>query len=1314
MQSAVMDSVYRSDESLIVTAPTGAGKTVVFELAMARLFLTFPSGSPRPDGSAKVIYIAPMKALCQERHQDWSERFAPLGLRVAELTGDSNELERAAARNADVLVTTPEKWDSTTRMWRSHHSLVGQIGLLLVDEVHLLGDDRGAALEAVVTRMLTLSRSPAVIGTPMGALRVVAVSATAPNADDIATWLGARMCRFGPEYRPCPLTTHVIPLDDSGRNPFLFGKLLDGQLPGVIRAYSDGKPTLVFCATRAATEQAAAAVAQSGVSVNTLSSQGHQALRTAATGIENAKLKSLILSGVAFHSAGLSPRDRRAVEQLFRAGALSVVCTTSTLAMGVNLPARLVVVRGIDQYRAASTWAPYSPFSVLQMVGRAGRPQFDTVGVAVIMCTRAQAPAMQAVGEGSHAIESQLLAKLGSHLAAEIDNGTVACLADADRWVQSTFLATRMRRDPGRYSASSALSADSIDDTLRTSVRGTVEVLKSSGLVQLGVRGPGTLVTTPAGHTMTKLYLSLATAQAFMSLSLASGPAAVLRAVAEADEFSDVSARNTERKDLNSINKHPDMVFPLRTSVKSGPLKVACLIKAALIGLPISSRALNAEAASLVQQASRLTRGLAEMLRFRGGGRAAAHAARLATALSAGTFATGANVFRQAKGVGDAATAALAAAGIDSIPAALSAGADAVATVCGRKAPFGETVLAAVTATPRPAVEVGADGRLILRSLPWTPTGLAGPAVTRPRGFQDQWTVAAYHSKTLAPLLGVALLGEDLDGYVVQLDPELVRGGLAVVEVIHSAVAGTEARFGAPDVAAITEADDDGTVGKQKLKAAAKAESLDRGAGVVIAESLPAPSAAIRRSSGASTGAGALVPSARDSDSSGLASLRAHRAAAAGANPDIAEFAHTHRSDQLASSVLPDALTPVPTTTSAAARETCSFEADYLPLARHAPSGPQFVAPKAAADPIRLPLSAGSSGSAGSAGPPQHAACAPLHPAGPSLAPAPSVDAAPTAPRTQRPISHFLASAPSVHAVPAAPVVSQKPSGPVQSRIEMSAWERQAKRLNASSHAASPADAKPHAEPQFGRDDSPFAPSEPLSAAEEARLSAMGYFRRRPCAEAQTQTGPPSPLPPDYTGLAAPTPASLAQWGHTPPSVVEVAGVTPQRCDFASFPDAGHSTEPTTTPLISGVHARFRQFDLARRPNFPFLDSQAPPSQSVPARALGVDLAAQTAPFPRQRHNLATRPAGLRAGQSPMPQLRYALPSPLPSPNRTAAEVRAETRPGGHGLPTPPRAGDKRPVFTSLAADADDVERFLARAARASSAPDASRGFRIW
>lgn len=359
IQTKSLDDALYTDKSLVIGAPTGSGKTVVFELAILRLILL---KEIKNIADFKVIYMAPIKALVSEKFDVWKNKFSTYGLSCCELTGDSDLEDYFELTNVQLILTTPEKWDFMTRRWKHNRALMKQIKLLLIDEVHTINDgSRGATLEAVINRMKTVKefekfvdRKDGENSPSIGEIRFVAVSATIPNIDDLAKWLGksespAAFHQMDESQRPVPLKKVVLGYaKPSPFSAFKFDLMLNYRLSHVLELYSEMKPSIVFCSTRKGTTQAAQVLAKEMKFF--FRQEDIQWLRKASYQIRDSKLSELVTKGIAYHHAGMDVNDRKLVEKMFLSGRVAVLLSTSTLALGVNLPAHLVIIKSTQHY----------------------------------------------------------------------------------------------------------------------------------------------------------------------------------------------------------------------------------------------------------------------------------------------------------------------------------------------------------------------------------------------------------------------------------------------------------------------------------------------------------------------------------------------------------------------------------------------------------------------------------------------------------------------------------------------------------------------------------------------------------------------------------------------------------------------------------------------------------------------------------------------------------------------------------------------------------------------------------------------------
>lgn len=567
-------------------APTGSGKTTIFELAMLAA-LRGPNATESVVGGLnrrKVIYLAPNRALVAEKARDWRARFGQIGITFAELTGDQDfggdiwgEIE-----NVDVILATPEKFDRVTRLDanRGGMSFFSDVAAVLIDEVHLIGDSRGGCLEVIVSRLKLLSKSAALLHSHLRSVRFGAVSATIPNItmQNLASWLGAEldgMFVFGEEYRPVKLQTYVRTFSD-GTNDFLFAKFLKNHVYGVILQFYRGKQTLVFSGSRDnALQTAKQLVLTSRENGNMfLHPQCARLLQEASTRAKNKSLADCIVSGVAFHHAGLEKEDRELAETLFRERLLIVLCSTSTLAVGVNLPAYLCVVAGTEIYDGGGAYKEISNDNLLQMIGRAGRPQYDTEGVAVVMTKNSLKTRYEGLVHGKYPLESSLRTSLPESLNAEISCRTVNSFNDALEWLQSTYYFIRMSSEPKKYGVQHGESAH---DASKRTISATLRELCTTGMC---AHANNSIQPLKAGDIMSLRYLRFKTMQDIMRCVSTSSFAELLRLLCESDECSDIKLRRDEKKVLKELNQSDIVRFPLReVTGKTKKLSVSKVIR---------------------------------------------------------------------------------------------------------------------------------------------------------------------------------------------------------------------------------------------------------------------------------------------------------------------------------------------------------------------------------------------------------------------------------------------------------------------------------------------------------------------------------------------------------------------------------------------------------------------------------------------------------------------------------------------------------------------------------------------------------------
>ncbi|MEM2952764.1 MAG: DEAD/DEAH box helicase [Candidatus Bathyarchaeia archaeon] len=391
--------------NLVLATPTASGKTLVAELCALKHVL---------EREGKVVYLTPLRALASEKYEEFRKYSAitkPDGKRISVgiSTGDYDSSDPWLERY-DIIIATNEKMDS---LLRHKAKWMDEISLVVADEVHLLNEaERGPTLEVVLARLMQTNPD----------IQILALSATINNVEEVGGWLKAEYITT--EWRPILLKEGILlhneiqfkdgdakKIEKETRNP---------AINLALNTVKTGGQALIFASTRknaVTIAKKAAAKIEQALSKPVKRALEREAERILAAGEKTSiseLLAELVRCGVAFHHAGLGGAHRKIIEDAFREGKIKVLTATPTLAFGVNLPARTVIIQDYRRYEPGYGYYPISVLEYKQMSGRAGRPKYDRIGEAILVAKTAD--------EADYLMESYVLAKperIWSRLAVE-------------------------------------------------------------------------------------------------------------------------------------------------------------------------------------------------------------------------------------------------------------------------------------------------------------------------------------------------------------------------------------------------------------------------------------------------------------------------------------------------------------------------------------------------------------------------------------------------------------------------------------------------------------------------------------------------------------------------------------------------------------------------------------------------------------------------------------------------------------------------------------------------------------------------------
>ncbi|CAH6721919.1 RQC trigger complex helicase Slh1p [[Candida] jaroonii] len=625
MQSLVYPIAYNTNENMLVCAPTGAGKTDVALLTILHAIDQYTTETVDEDGDLsididyeefKIVYVAPLKSLAAEIVEKYSQKLKWLGIKVRELTGDM-QLSKQEIMNTQIIVTTPEKWDIVTRKSNGDTELVSKVRLLIIDEVHLLHEDRGSVIETLVARTLRQVESS------QSMIRVVGLSATLPNYIDVADFLGVNrqmgMFYFDQTFRPVPLRQDLIGVRGKAGSKTAKENLDNVSYEKLAEYINQGLQVMVFVHQRRETIKSARDFISKAAENHELdlfdcSESDHfdKYKREMANKNRNKDMKELFQMGFGVHHAGMLRSDRNLTEKMFIDGAIKVLCCTATLAWGVNLPAAVVIIKGTQVYDAKQGgYTDLGISDIIQIFGRAGRPQYEKFGTGILCTTSDKLDHYISLITQQHPIESKLAEKLVDNLNAEISLGSVTNVDEGIQWLGYTYMMVRMRKNPFAYGIDwKELQEDPLlYNRRRNMIITAARRLHGLQMIIFG-ESSGSFIPKDLGRIASDFYLLNNSIEVFnQMLNPRATEADVLSIISMSSEFDSVKFREEEKKELTRLLED-SVQCQVPGEIEAAQSKTNILLQAFISQASIKESALVADSNYVAQNSARICRAL--------------------------------------------------------------------------------------------------------------------------------------------------------------------------------------------------------------------------------------------------------------------------------------------------------------------------------------------------------------------------------------------------------------------------------------------------------------------------------------------------------------------------------------------------------------------------------------------------------------------------------------------------------------------------------------------------------------------------------
>ena len=348
-------------------------------------------------------------------------------------------------------------------------------------------------------------------------------------------------------------------------------------------------------------------------------SGSREVLQTECEVVKNADLKDILPYGFGIHHAGMNKTDRALVEDLFSDGHIQVLVSTATLAWGVNLPAHTVIIKGTQIYSPEEgKWVELSPMDVMQMLGRAGRPQFDSFGHGIVITMNSELQYYLSLLNQQLPVESQYIKKLPDNLNADIVMGAVQNMKEAIDWIGYSYLYVRMLRNPTLYGVTlEELEQDPLLEQRRADLIHTAaSVLDRANLIKYEKKS-GKFQVTDLGRVASHYYISYTSMASYNAhLKPTTSDIELFRLFSLSEEFKYINVREEEKLELEKLlNRVP---IPVKESIEEPTAKVNVLLQTYISQLKLDGFALMADMVFITQSAGRILRAIFEIVLKRG------------------------------------------------------------------------------------------------------------------------------------------------------------------------------------------------------------------------------------------------------------------------------------------------------------------------------------------------------------------------------------------------------------------------------------------------------------------------------------------------------------------------------------------------------------------------------------------------------------------------------------------------------------------------------------------------------------------------